>query len=189
MDRSRRPALLRYDGRRKCYADGAMGGHVTRVVDTTFDHLPPNVRRWCRAAVVDLGDCPSRSPARPGAVRGWRDALLRGLTSTAPCLRPRAVRAARMSGRERATFCHRRPVRPGVCRADREGRDKPFGRSRRYPKCTATTSSWRSWMRCIRPRTRPIGARFSERLGRTSHQERRGAGRRAAHRAQSLSSN
>lgn len=60
-DRSAIVALLRYDGRKEMLRERLTptGGHVeTGTVDTTFDHLPPNVRTLVAGGgqFVDLGD-------------------------------------------------------------------------------------------------------------------------------------
>jgi hypothetical protein len=60
-DRSAVLALLRYDGRKQMLRERLTptGGHVESVtVDTTFDHLPPNVRTLVSGGgqFVDLGD-------------------------------------------------------------------------------------------------------------------------------------
>lgn len=61
IDRASHVALLRYDGRREMLSDRLTpsGGEVERsAVETTFDHLPPNVRMSVAAGgqFIDLGE-------------------------------------------------------------------------------------------------------------------------------------
>jgi putative methionine-R-sulfoxide reductase with GAF domain len=87
-DRSASLALLRYDGRRQMLRERITpaGGRVERiVVDTTFDHLPANIRTLVSSGgrFVDLGDR-SAEYARLFGLTAFADGgilSLRGLTT------------------------------------------------------------------------------------------------------------